>query len=120
MGSGVSLQPQSRARARQIAGVNARKLSASLGNGRLCPGVLNIAMQNGGYLPYFTHQLVKLIRKNRLYAIRKSVLRIMVDLHHQSICSNSNCRPREWQDLVALSRAMAGINNNRQVAQPLH
>src|SRR5436853_328956 len=43
-----------------------------------------------------------------------------MDFHQQSIRASSNCRARHWQYLVALAGAVAGINNNGQVAQLLH
>src|SRR5882724_12961526 len=69
------LQPDSRAM-RQAAKVKERKLSAGLGDRRLGPWLLHIAVQHNRNLPYLMHQLVKLIGEDRLHPVRQRVIRI--------------------------------------------
>lgn len=74
--------------------------------------LLDISAQYSRYLPYFTHHLIKLIGENRLRSIRESVFRIVMDFHHQSICSHGHGRTRERYYLIALSGSMTRINHD--------
>ena len=75
---------------------------------------------DGRNLPDLLHQQIELIREQRLRTIRQGLIRAIMHFHHESVGSDGNCRAREWSNLVALAGAMAGINQDRQMAQSLH
>ena len=71
-------------------------------------------------LPHLRHQLIELIRIQRLHAVRQRLVRLMMDFDDQAIRADRHRGPRKRSDFVSLAGAVAGINNNRQVAEPLH
>src|SRR5487761_1121789 len=80
----------------------------------------NIAMQNASDLTNLAHHIGKLLRIDRLRAVGKSFVRLMVDFNHQTIRAHRNRRPGQRNHLVALTCTVAWIDNDGQVTQPLH
>src|SRR5436305_10864159 len=70
----------------------------------------NRALQDGGNLPDFIHQLIELVREDRLVAIGERRVRIVVHFHHQSIGTHGDGRSRQRRDLVAFAGAVARVD----------
>src|SRR5437763_13565229 len=71
---------------------------------------------DGRNLPDLLHQQIELVREQRLRTIRQRLIRAVMHFHHESVGSHGYGRAGEWGDLVALAGAMAGINQDRQMA----
>src|SRR5579872_3548790 len=78
------------------------------------------ASDDGSYLADLLHQFVELVWEQRLRAVGEGLVRSGVNFDHESIRANSDCGAGERRDFVALAGAVAGIDQNRQMAQPLH
>src|SRR5260370_11902486 len=66
------------------------------------------------------HQLAELFRIERLRAVAQRVVRIVVDLDQQPVCSGRHGGSRHRSDLIAASGAMRRIANDRQMRELLH
>ncbi len=71
-------------------------------------------------LPHLDHQLVELIGIERLLAIAKGAIGIGMNFDDQAISAHRNRGARQRRYLVALAGAVAGIDDDGQMAQPLH
>ena len=71
-------------------------------------------------LPHLLHQLVKLFRVQRLDAIGQGLVGVVVDFDDQSVRANRNRRARQRSNFVPFSSAVAWIDHDGQMAEPLH
>ena len=53
-------------------------------------------------------------------AIGEGLVRLVVHLDHQAVGADRGSRASQGQNHVAFARAMAGVNDDGQMAQPLH
>src|ERR1019366_3071461 len=65
----------------------------------------------------FGHEFFKLLEEERLGAIGKRMLRIVVHLEEQAIGARRNRRPSHGRNFVAASRAMRWVGNNGKVRE---
>ena len=56
------------------------------------------------------------IRQNRLHAVGKRVIRIVVHFHKNSIRAYGDRRARKRQNFIAASGTVAWVHENREVA----
>jgi hypothetical protein len=73
-----------------------------------------------GDLAYLEHQLVELIREQRLGTVGERLVGLVVHFHEQAISSDGYCCTRQRSDFVAFAGAVAGIDQDRQMAQALY
>src|SRR5262245_14624472 len=66
------------------------------------------------------HQLMELIREERLWTVGKRVVRIVMDFDHQPIGAGRDRRARHRRDLVANAGAVARIHDDREMRELLH
>ena len=71
-------------------------------------------------LAHFVRQVGKLLGKNRLHAVRESLVGLVMDFDEQSVGPDCDGGPRERQNLMALAGAVAGIDEDGQVAALFH
>ena len=71
-------------------------------------------------LPDLRHQLIELIGEDRLRPVRQRFIRLMVNLDDESVGADGDGSAGERRDFVAFAGALAGIDNDRQMAEPLH
>src|SRR5271166_3167356 len=94
------------------------------GTGTASPGVgdgiSDSALQYSGDFAYLSHEVVELLGEERLFAIAEGAVGIRVDFDDETVSPNRNRGPGQWRDLVALAGSVAGIDDDRQMAQPLH
>src|SRR5205807_5433544 len=74
------------------------------------------AVEDGGDLSHFVREVGKLFRENRLDAVGESFFRFVMNFDEQSVGANGDGRTGERQNLVTLPGAMAGVDENGQVA----
>src|SRR5580704_19443045 len=80
----------------------------------------HMAAEHPGNLTNFSHQLIELIRIERLLAVAERAIRIGMHLDDEAVGSDGDRGARQWRDLVALAGAVAGIDDDGQVAQTLY
>src|SRR5438309_3752480 len=73
------------------------------------------AVKNSGDLLHFRRQFRELLGQDRLHAVRKRFLRVMMHFHEESVCSDGDRSAGEGKHLVAFPGAMAWVHKNRQV-----
>src|SRR5579862_2361307 len=78
------------------------------------------ASYHGSDLVYLLHQFVKLLGVQGLDAIGHGPVGVVVDFNDQSVRAHGDGSARQWRDLVAFAGAMAGIDHNGKVAEPLY
>src|SRR4051812_12847456 len=69
--------------------------------------------------PQFGHQALEVLREHRLRTVAERVIRIAMDFDDQSMGPRRHGGARHRCDLVTPSRAMARVDNDRQVAELL-
>src|SRR5215469_12238822 len=74
------------------------------------------AMEDGGDLAHLVGEFGELFGEDGLHAVGKRLLRLMVNFDKETVGAYGNSRARKWQDFVALARAVAGIDENGQMA----
>src|SRR5260221_8141892 len=74
------------------------------------------AVKNSGDLLHFRRQFRELLGQDRLHAVRKRFLRVMMHFHKQSICADGDRGAGEGKHLVAFPGAVAWIDENGQGA----
>src|SRR5256885_14097919 len=74
------------------------------------------AVKNSGDLLHFRRQFRELLGQDRLHAVRKRVVRIMVNFHEKSIRADGDRGTGERKHFVAFSGAVARVYKNRQMA----
>src|ERR1700728_125297 len=73
-----------------------------------------------GNLAHLLHQFIELIGEERLRSVGERFIRFVVNFDHQTVGTDGYRRAREWCDFVALAGAVAGIDQNGQMTEPLH
>src|SRR5437764_1021363 len=71
-------------------------------------------------LAHFVRQVGKLLGKNRLHAVRESLVGLVMAFDEQSVGPDCDGGPRERQNLMALAGAVAGSDEDGQVAGLCH
>ena len=71
-------------------------------------------------LPDLLHQFVELIGIKRLDPVRKSFVRIAMHFHDQAVGADCNRSAGQRRNFVALSGAMARVDNDWQMAESLN
>src|SRR2546430_1192274 len=74
------------------------------------------AVKDSGDLLHFRRKFRELLGQDRLHAVRKRFLRVMMHFHKQSVCSDGDRGAGEGKHLVAFPGAMAWVHKDRQVA----
>src|SRR4051812_44018639 len=70
---------------------------------------------SGRHSAQLSDELRELIGVERLRAIRQRTIRLRMDFDHNSIRTGRNGRPRHGNDLVAQTRSMTRIGDDRQM-----
>ena len=99
-------------------GQSVEALSTSAWTVARCVGTF--APQHRRDLPDLLHERVELIGKQRLHAIRQRAIGIVMDFDDQTVGSNGDSGAGERRHFVALARAVAGIDDDGQMAEALH
>src|SRR5258706_11330565 len=95
---------------------NKRKATRNLETRFMLRRSVHDAVKNSGDLFHFRRQFRKLLGQDRLHAVRKRFLRVVVHFHKQSICADRDRGTGEGKHLVAFPGAMAWVHKDRQVA----
>src|SRR2546428_8845778 len=74
------------------------------------------AVEDGGDLTYFVGEGGEFFGEDGLHAVGEGFVRLMVDFDNKAIGANSNGGARKGQNFVALAGAVAGIDENGEVA----
>src|SRR5690348_16339793 len=77
-------------------------------------------MEDGGDLAHFTGELAKLFGEDGLHAVGKSLVGFVVNFDKQSVGTNCNGSARKRQNFVPLAGAVAGVDEDRQMAAFLY
>src|SRR5256885_2975748 len=93
-----------------------RKATRNLETRFMLRRLVHDALKNSGDLLHFRRQFRELLGQDRLPAVRKRVVRVMMHFHEQSICADGDRGTGEGKYLVAFSGAVARVHEDRQVA----
>src|SRR5713226_6980205 len=77
---------------------------------------VDITMEDGGDLPNFTDKYRELFRQNRLHAVGERFVGLVMHFDEEAISSHGHRCARKWEDFVTPACAVAGVDQNRQVA----
>ena len=78
------------------------------------------AVDHRGDLADFVHHALELIGIDRLWSVGERLVGLMMYFDQDAVGAHRDRRPRHGQHLVALAGAVAGIDEDGQVAQLLH
>ncbi len=73
-----------------------------------------------GDLLDLVHHARELVGIDGLRAVGEGLFRLVVHLDEDAVCANRNCGARHGQNLVALAGAVAGVDEDGQVAELLY
>jgi len=79
-----------------------------------------IAVHDGSDLGEFVHHADELFGIEGLRPVGERLFGLVVNLDHDAVGTDSNAGAGHGQDLVSLACAVAGINEDGEVAEPLH
>jgi hypothetical protein len=78
------------------------------------------AVENCGNLLEFIHHHCELLGIDGLRPVRESLVGLVMYLDHDAVGAHGNGCSRHGDDFVALTRSMAGVYQDGQMAQALH
>src|SRR5882724_4830117 len=97
-------------------GVRSRIRIANTGKTMNSRRLVDGAVEDGGDLAHFVGEDGKFFGQDGLHAVGEGFVRLVMDFDEQAIGTNGDGSAGQWENLVALASAVAGIDEDGQVA----